>query len=204
MNFSSFIDTIHSFYKNYLEKIFARLITIFTPKSIQIKRLKLLEEKAKKIADEKKIPFPFQCEIKYQRGKSFYSVGCSYRKDIKINGKFPIYIYSSYTMLSEIEILLTIFHEYGHFVYDFAQPNAKIQLNRLFIEKKFPILTKGGLVEDFSECFANIIVKNLYLVDKGASNQIENLICNSILNLEKYDNLYQYEIFCSNEKYYRK
>lgn len=107
---SSIIESIRLLFENYFEKIVVRIIRIFTPKSKQIARLERLGKVAEEIAKEKKIPFPFRCKIKYEKGNSFHSVGWSDWKESKVNGKFDVYIYSSYTMLSEVQILLVECH----------------------------------------------------------------------------------------------
>jgi hypothetical protein len=169
----------------YVEKIFARIITFFTSKSLQIKRLKKIEEQTEKIANEKRIPFPFRCIIEYQKGRSFHSVGYSNTFERKIGGKFNIYIYSPYVMLRQLEIKATIFHECGHFIYRYSSESTIFPLLALYSAEKFPkYTTTGDFEEDFCEFFAHMML-NLTSADDDLLNLMGMAINSAITNIEK-------------------
>ncbi len=176
-------------FREILEKYKTRLISFITPRSTQIKRLKKIEGMAEKIAKENQIPFPFRCEIRYQKGKSFHSIGCSFSNMPKYDGKFNIYIYSPYLMASEFQILLTIFHECGHFFHDYASVPSILQLLEFYPTNKFPKFSgTDDFTEDYCELFACRML-NLVSIDEKVSNLMDRTIKSAIQNMEKEDGL---------------
>jgi hypothetical protein len=120
-----------------LQKVLTRIYSFIIPNSIKVRRLKKIEEKAKIIAKENRIPFPFRCNITYRKGKNFHSVGYCDKSKPAVDGKFNIYIYSPYVMSSELQILITIFHEYGHFLHDRTPNDTIFSLIKIYVKKDF-------------------------------------------------------------------
>jgi hypothetical protein len=162
-----------------------RLITYLTPYSKKILYLRKMESKAETIAKNKQISFPFRVRIIYEKGKSFVSIGFSYDYSKKTDGKFDIYIYSTLVMAPEEDILKTIFHEYGHFIYYHAPTKTLIPFGGLYFNNKFPKLTPtNDFVEDFCELFAYLIL-DLRKVDDILLKQIETARNEALLIMEK-------------------
>lgn len=178
-------------YGEILKALKFRIITFFTPCPMKIQYLKQMESKAEKIAKNKNIFFPFRLKIKYGKGKSFASIGYSGDYNKKINGKFDIYIFSTLVMAPEIDILITIFHEYGHFIYYHAPLKTIWPLWDLDYIKKFPRLTPTNeFEEDFSELFAYITLDKVDLnkFDSKLLEEIEIVRCHASLVMEKIPN----------------
>ena len=144
-----------------------------------------MESNAEKISKRKHIPFPFRLKIRYEKGKSFASIGCSYDYSKKTDGKFDIYIYSTLVMAPEIDILKTIFHEYGHFIY-YHSPNKTVaSLWNLYFNNNFPKLTPTNhFDEDFCELFAYLML-DLKRFDDPILKQIEIVRKEADLIMEK-------------------
>lgn len=161
---------------------FVRTLSFIVPKSIQIRRLKKIENRAKAIADKKNIPFLIRCKIleEYERKPDSYtSIGFTYQYEQMKDGKYCINIYRSYGMDSEQELLKTIFHEYGHLI-DFCTPKqTKNDLRILYEDNKFPRTWFGTYKEDFVELFASYML-DLIPLDNEISRIMNEIILNGV------------------------
>jgi len=167
-------------------KVYAiKAISFLTPNFIQILRLKNLESKAERIAINKKIPFLIRCKIldeNERKPDSFSSIGFSYQFEQMANGKYNIHIYKQAIMAPELDILKTIFHEYGHFINYCTSIQTKRPLGDLYRTDRFPKKYYGNYNEDFAELFA-MYVLDLIPIEIDVSNMIDDIIREGVSNL---------------------
>lgn len=161
---------------------FIRVKSFIIPKSVQIRRLEKIEKHAKIIADKKKIPFLVRCKILEGHEKkpdSFTSIGFGYQYEQMKDGKYFINIYRQNSMAPEKEILLTIFHEYGHFIDCYTSSQTKSPLKDLYDNNKFPKKWYGTYTEDFAELFARYIL-DLVSLDDSIIKMINAIIIEGV------------------------
>lgn len=168
MKFYAFIRNTLYQIDNFVGQIVARIKAKLIPYDQQVNRIKALEDKAKIISESHSIPFSFQCEILHKPGEKFNSIGFSDTHSPKVDGKYKIYIYSKYVMINEEQILLTIFHEMGHYIFQFSSISSSMCLIRTYsTNSKFPKLTRtGDFVEDFCELFAYLMLGKITVDDE--------------------------------------
>jgi|GEM_PF-4031977 len=151
-----------------LSLYFIKIKSLIIPKSIQIQRLKKIENRAKIFADKKDLPFLVRCKILEENERnpdSFTSIGFGYRYEQMKEGKYFVYIYRQNSMAPEMEIILTIFHEYGHYIDYYVSSETKSPLIDLYDNNKFPKKWYGSFTEDFAELFARYILDLISLDD---------------------------------------
>ncbi len=170
----------------YLIKIqFIRILSFITPKLIQLRRLEKIENRAKAIADKKNIPFLIRCRILEEHQKkpdSFTSIGFSFQYEQMSEGKYTIYIYRQSGMASELELLKTIFHEYGHFIDYCTSVQTKKPLKYLYYCNKFPGNWFGKYDEDFAELFSWYML-DLIQLDNDTFKMMDAIVGEGLENL---------------------
>ena len=162
-----------------------RILSFTIPKSIHVHRLERIENKAKAIASKKNVPFIIRCKILEEYEKkpnSLYSIGYSNQYEQMKDGKYDIFIYRQFVMHSEVELLKTIFHEFGHFIDYCTSIQTKKPLKKIYLCKKFPIKTKGSYEDHFAELFA-LKMLDLISIDPEVSIIFEKIVKEGIQNL---------------------
>ena len=165
-----------------------KTISFFTPHFLQIRRLNKLENKARQIAINKNIPFLVRCEIldeMKRKPDSFSSIGFHYEFEQMVNGRYRIFIFRQCAMASELDILITIFHEYGHFIDYCASIKTKTPLRDIYFLDQLPKYY-GSYDEDFPELFARYML-DLVSIDTHVSTIIDNIIREGVANLSDGD-----------------
>lgn len=165
-----------------------KTISFLTPHFLQIRRLNKIETKARQIAINKNIPFLVRCEILDEmdrKPEAFSSIGFHFEFEQMVNGKYKIFIYKQCAMAPELDILITIFHEYGHFINYCTSNKTKKPFLDIYFSNQLPKFY-GYYDEDFPELFARYML-DLVSIDTHVSTILNNIIQEGISNLSDGD-----------------
>jgi len=113
---------------------------------------------ARKLAVERGLNFAFYTILSKGRGSKFSTLAKIDRAKSLKNRSINIIFFSRVLMDSEKEIKVTIFHEYCHFLYAYADPlHSKIK--KFYHSGRFPN-RRNSVEEDFCDLFGYYIVDN--------------------------------------------
>ena len=149
-------------------------------------KLKLWECKAKILAKNQGIPFYIRCKITYEKNNPYTNIDLN-----KINGKFNIYI-PIHKLKSNDEILVSIFHEYGHHIYNNTD-KIKLKILKIYYDENNYIrfhddkqcTDEERFEEDFCETFGRIVCFGFKPKDEEISHLINNIISIGISKISK-------------------
>jgi hypothetical protein len=122
--------------------------------------IRIIEDKARKLASEKKMDLVFYIIFLRHRGPEIAYVS---PLNCAINQMIDIKLNSMYIRSSERFLLVMTFHEYCHFLYYLFTPEIKNKIETLYSEKKIPNW-RGNAIEDFCDLFG------YYIVDKSTGD----------------------------------
>lgn len=153
-------------------------LLVFRPKWRNA-HLQNIADKAKIIAKKKGLHYSFEIFIDFRKSKNNDAIGAIRIDECEQKRMLPIGIYSNMVMASERDIILTIFHEYCHFLV-FHMSNASTwTMCHYLAEDRIPTIYgdhKEWGEENFCESFS------YYITDKSVVDSEVEDFYNFLIN----------------------
>jgi archaellum biogenesis ATPase FlaH len=144
-----------------------RVSTFLTTSNKKKENLQRISEKAKDMAKQKGLIYSFDIFIDSRKSTGSYAIGTIHREECEKCKTIIIGFYSNMVMADDFDLLLTVFHEYCHFLLFYTSVTTDWKYAELIAKNKIPEIYgphRQFAEENFCETFSYFI-NGIGLVD---------------------------------------